>query len=143
MTRNAIATMTALLADGHVGLRAARRKADEPAGTAQVQVLGKWAKGERPGVHARPRELPGRQVDRDHLRPAAPARARSVWLRRELRQGGARRRRARLPGAAGLARRREQTTRLKTRSAAGLRRQDGAGGRIQPLHRLEAVSSGR
>ena len=56
------------------------------------------------------------------------ARARPVRIRRELRQGRARRRYGRPPGAAGLARRRERDDEAQDRGDADVRRQEGRAG---------------
>ena len=77
------------------------------------------------------RRLPGRQMDRDHLRPADQARPRSV--RRRRRRTTARTLNA---GRAGLARRREQLDAAEDRSAARHQRQDRA---ARHLHACSSI----
>ena len=122
-------TLAAVAALGALVMGQTTQKPMSPEGAAQVQVLGTWTKPTA-GVHARPRNLPGRQVDRDQIRPAAAARARPVRLGAELRQGRERCRRAGISRAAGLARGREQIDASQHGSTAGVRQDHRPGRRV-------------
>ena len=97
-----------------------------PAGTAATEVGGKY------DPKAARTVLPGRQMDRDHLRAADQARPQAV-LRRggQIRQG-------REPRRAGLARRREQLDAAQDRGAARHQRQDDRARHLHDVHRSQA-----
>ena len=114
---------------------------DEPGGVGADPGPRQVVEGRAAFVRGGPRELHRRPVDRDRLWAPAAARPRPVRLRRQLRQVAERRRHGGPARAAGLARRRERLDAAEDRGSARVRREQGPGRRVQPVHRREQPES--